>query len=144
MTTSGSPTDFSSYVRACRKLQRDIGPWAIPAMNLYLATGAWRQAVDSGQDVVDILLFTLGDPPEALRLINELLLPIVAEYNLPDLIVDLRSFRALALSLNGDVAAGRAEISALEPYDVTPDQARDIRHRTQLIEQCAAHQAAPG
>ncbi|WP_181763695.1 ATP-binding protein [Streptomyces albidus (ex Kaewkla and Franco 2022)] len=135
---------IAAYVRTCRKMGNlDSGEraWAHPAMKLFLATGAWRQAIDSGQDVVDFILFEVGDPYEALRMINSTLLPITAEYNLPDLIVDLRSFRALVVAFTGDIAAGRMEIRALEAYEMTSDQALDLNGRSQLIEQLAAQQS---
>ncbi|MFM9452442.1 dsDNA nuclease domain-containing protein [Streptomyces europaeiscabiei] len=144
---SDSPDDFkrladcfSLSVRARRRQGVVSGPRtvaAVPATKLYLITGAWRQAVDSGQEVVDILMNT-GKVQQALNILERQLLPIAQEYNLPDLMIGLRSHHAIVLAHAGDVTAALAEIDSLSGYEPTPDQAADIRRQKALIKAIAA------
>jgi tetratricopeptide (TPR) repeat protein len=149
MHASDSPDDFkrladgySLSVKARRRQGIVSGPRtvaAVPATKLYLITGAWRQAVDSGQEVVDILLNT-GQVQQALNILERQLLPVAQEYNLPDLMIGLRSHHAIALAHAGDATAALAEIDSLSGYEPTPDQAADIRRQRALIEALAARQ----
>ncbi len=131
---------FAMHVKCCRQLKLDYGSAALPAMKLYMITGAWRSAVDLGQDVVETLL-RFDETQAALSLIDRQLLPITQAYNLPELIVGLRSHRAVVLARTGDIAAARAEISSLTQYEPTPAQADDIREQASIIEELAAQQA---
>ncbi|MFJ2561224.1 MULTISPECIES: hypothetical protein [unclassified Streptomyces] len=74
-------------------------------------------------------------------MIDRQLLPITQAYNLPELIVGLRSHRAVVLARTGDIAAARTEISSLTRYEFTPAQAADIREQASIIEELAAQQA---
>jgi tetratricopeptide (TPR) repeat protein len=146
---SDSPDDFkrladcfSLSVRARRRQGVGSGPRtvaAVPATKLYLITGSWRQAVDSGQEVVDILMNT-GKVQQALNILERQLLPIAQEYNLPDLMIGLRSHHAIVLAHAGDVTAALAEIDSLSGYEPTPVQAADIRRQKALIKAIAARQ----
>lgn len=131
---------FAMHVKCCRQLKLDYGSAAFPAMKLYMITGAWRSAVDLGQDVVETLL-RFDEAQAALGLIDRQLLPITQAYNLPELIIGLRSHRAVILARTGDIAAARAEISSLTRYEPTPAQADDIREQASIIEELAAQQA---
>jgi len=131
---------FAMHVKCCRQLKLDYGSAAFPAMKLYMVSGAWRSAVDLGQDVVETLL-RVNEAQAALSLIDQQLLPIAQAYNLPELIVGLRSHRAVVLARTGDIAAARAEISSLTRYEPTPAQADDIREQASIIEELAAQQA---
>ncbi|MFD7552575.1 ATP-binding protein [Streptomyces sp. NPDC059816] len=131
---------FAMHVKCCRQLKLDYGSAAFPAMKLYMAAGAWRSAVDLGQDVVETML-RFDEAQAALNLIDRQLLPITQAYNLPELIVGLRSHRAVVLARTGDIAAARTEISSLTRYEFTPAQAADIREQASIIEELAAQQA---
>ncbi|WP_147945447.1 hypothetical protein [Microbispora sp. CSR-4] len=111
-------------------------------MNLFLVTGAWRSAVDSGQDVVETLM-RVNEPHKALNLLDRQLLPVAEQCNLPDLIVGLRSQRAVVLAYTGDIMAARAEINNLRLYEATPEQADDIRHQTYIIEHLSRYRPVP-
>ncbi|WP_331752773.1 ATP-binding protein (plasmid) [Streptomyces sp. NBC_00637] len=149
---SESPDDFKrladcySLSVRCRRRQGIVsGPQtvaAVPAAKLYLISGAWRQAVDSGQEVVDILLNT-GKAQQALNILERQLLPVAQEYNLPDLMIGLRSHHAIVLAHAGDVTAALAEIDSLSGYEPTPDQAADIRRQRAIIQGLAARQKPP-
>jgi hypothetical protein len=144
-----SPDDFKrladcySLSVRCRRRQGVVsGPRtvaALPATKLYLITGSWRQAVDSGQEVVDILLNT-GKAQQALNILERQLLPVAQEYNLPDLMIGLRSHHAVTLAHAGDVTAALGEIDSLSGYEPTPDEAADIRRQRAIIKALAARQ----
>ncbi|WP_228031208.1 hypothetical protein [Streptomyces phyllanthi] len=133
---------FALFVKCCRQLDADYGPMAFPAMKLYLFTGAWRSAIDLGQDVVESMM-RVDETQAALDLIDRQLMPVARDYNLPELFVGLRSQRAVVLACTGDIAAARAEINSLAQYAVTPDQANDIYHQTGIIEALASRPSAP-
>ncbi|MFB7052029.1 hypothetical protein ACFCXT_02610 [Streptomyces vinaceus] len=130
---------LSTYVLTCRKLGRGSGPWAIPARRLYTVAGAWRSAIRSGQDVVDTYV-EHGQFADALALLDTGLLPIAAQFNLPEMVFGLRSQRAVVLAWSGDVSAARAEMADLSAYEATPDQTLDFQHQVRLIEEIAAQQ----
>ncbi|WP_432187705.1 AAA family ATPase [Streptomyces sp. Tue6028] len=128
---------FNLAVLSRRKLGRmDFGPWAVRAQKLYAVSGATRSAINSGQDIADVLRLTA--PGEALK-IFDVLLP-EAEEHAQDMIIGLRSQRAEVLARTGDIAGARAEISTLSRYELTVDQAMDIRLQSQLIEEIAKQQ----
>ncbi|MGW1290556.1 hypothetical protein ACWD4N_45020, partial [Streptomyces sp. NPDC002586] len=146
---SDSPDDYKRLadgyalsVKARRKQGITSGPRtvaALPATKLYLITGAWRQAVDSGQEVVDILM-NAGQVQQALNILERQLLPVAEEYKLHDLVIGLRSQHAIVLAHAGDVIAALAEINGLSGYEPTPEQAADIRRQKAIIEALAARQ----
>ncbi|TYR63220.1 ATP-binding protein [Streptomyces parvus] len=139
---SDTPDDFKRLadcfglaVLVYRKLNRmDFAPWAVRAHKLYAVSGATRSAINSGQDVADVLRLT--NPGEALKILDTLMLA-AEEENLQDVIIGLRSQRAEVLARTGDIEGARTEISILSQYDLTNDQAMDIRHQSQLIEESA-------
>jgi hypothetical protein len=133
---------FALFVKSCRKLGVGYGPVAFPAMKLYLLTAAWRSAIDLGQDAVETLM-QADETRAALDLLDLQLIPVAKDYNLPDDIVGLRSQRAVVLAYLGDIAAARAELDALDHYEVTPDQAYDIHHQRRVVERLAAQQPTP-
>lgn len=133
---------LSPSVRARRRQGAVSGPEtlpAIPAMRLYQLTGCWRQAIDSGQEVVDILVST-GDGQQALSVLDGLL-TWAQDFNLPEMVVGLRSQRAVVLAWLGDIAAARAESNLLSGCEATPDQAADMRSQKSRIEALAAQQS---
>ncbi|MFI0875227.1 ATP-binding protein [Streptomyces parvus] len=140
--SSETPDDFKRLadcfglaVLVLRKLNRiDFGPWAARAQNLYAASGATRSAINSAQDFADVLRLT--NPCEALKILDRMLLAAQHE-NLPDLIIGLRSQRAEILARTGDITGARTEIGILSQYELTFDQAMDIRLQSQLIEEIA-------
>ncbi|MER6145189.1 hypothetical protein ABT174_35075 [Streptomyces sparsogenes] len=134
---------YALFVKSCRKLGIGYGPVAFPAMKLYLFTAAWRSAVDLGQDAVETLM-QVGETRTALDLLDRQLIPVANDYNLPEDIVGLRSQRAVVLAYLGDIAAARAELDALDHYQVTPHQTYDIEHQRRVVERLAAHPPTPG
>ncbi|MFD7461099.1 MULTISPECIES: ATP-binding protein [unclassified Streptomyces] len=148
--SSESPDDYKRladcyalFVKSCRKLGIGYGLAAFPAMKLYLFTAAWRSAVDLGQDAVETLM-QVGETRAALDLLDRQLIPVANDYNLPEDMVGLRSQRAVVLAYLGDIAAARAELDALDHYEVTPDQAYDIQHQRRVVERLAVHPPTPG
>ncbi|MFK0174264.1 hypothetical protein ACIQU5_36445 [Streptomyces sp. NPDC090306] len=149
---SDSPDDykrladcFSLSVKSRRRQGIAIGPEtvvALPAWKLYSITGAWRQAVDSGQGVVDILV-NAGRMQQALDILERQLLPTAETYNLPELIFGLRSHRAVTLAYTSDIPAALAEIDSLSGYEPTPEQAADFCRQKAIIEALAARQRPP-
>ncbi|MEV5956811.1 ATP-binding protein [Streptomyces sp. NPDC051987] len=129
---------FNLVVVVHRKLNSmAFGNWAVWARRLYAVSGATRSAINSGQDVADVLRLT--DPAEALKMLDTLRLA-AEEDNLPDMVIGVRSQRALILAHTGDIAGARAEIDVLSRYDLTRNQSEDIRHQSQLIEEIANRQ----
>ncbi|MFF5393329.1 hypothetical protein ACFY5H_34350 [Streptomyces sp. NPDC013012] len=110
---------------------------SLPTMDLYLLAGAWRSAVEIGQDAADYFL-ERGDITAALTLIEQQLLPIASEHNLSEMILRVRSQRAVILAFAGDIAAARAEIDAVKQYDLTPRQRDEVTNQKGLIEQIAS------
>ncbi|MFJ2559938.1 MULTISPECIES: dsDNA nuclease domain-containing protein [unclassified Streptomyces] len=149
---SDSPDDykrladcFSLSVKSRRRQGVASGPEtvvAIPAWKLYSITGAWRQAVDSGQEVVDILV-NAGRMQQALNILERQLLPMAETHNLPELIFGLRSHRAVTLAYTSDIPAALAEIDSLSGYEPTPEQAADFCRQKAIIEALAARQRPP-
>ncbi|MEU8295625.1 dsDNA nuclease domain-containing protein [Streptomyces pseudogriseolus] len=149
---SDSPDDFkrladcfSLSVKSRRRQGMVSGPRTVAALaatKLYLITGTWRQAVDSGQEVVDILV-NGGRMQQALNILERQLLPVAEEYNLSELMFGLRSQRAIVLAHTGDTATALAEIDNLSGYDPTPEQAADLRRQKAAIEALAARQQQP-
>ncbi|MEV7022346.1 hypothetical protein [Kitasatospora sp. NPDC093558] len=121
------------YVCCCRHLNRPYGLAALHAMKFYEVSGAWRSLVTVGQDAVDDLV-EAGALEDALELIDRHLLPLTGHFALFGEVIGLRSQRAVLTAWLGDPQAALAQLDALEQYDLTGGQARDIRSQRQLVE----------
>ncbi|MFJ9763273.1 AAA family ATPase [Streptomyces erythrochromogenes] len=132
---------FDLIVVAHRKLESmQFGLWAMWAMKFYEVSGAPRSAINSGQDVADVL--RLQDPQGALGLLDQLLQ--AAENNgLPDMVIGVRSQRAEVLARLGDVSGAREEIALLSRYELTSAQELDLQYQSQLIEEIAKEPRNP-
>ncbi|WP_229821482.1 hypothetical protein, partial [Streptomyces ruber] len=75
----------------------------------------------------------------SLRMLDMVLLA-AEEDNLLDMVIGVRSQRAVVLAHMGDIAGARTEIDILSQYDLTRNQSDDIRHQSQLIEEIASRQ----
>ncbi|MGW7520431.1 AAA family ATPase [Streptomyces sp. NPDC054796] len=128
-------------VRCTQQMQQGHGLAAMHAMKFYHLAGAWRATVLMGQEAADDLV-ELGDPPGALTLLEQTLLPLAHAYALSDLTLSLRSQRAVVLAHTGDHAAARTEIDRLRHYELSPVQAAEIDDQRALIEALAARTAA--
>ncbi|WP_328688179.1 hypothetical protein OHA74_52920 [Streptomyces phaeochromogenes] len=106
-------------------------------------TAAWRSAMDLGQDAVETLM-QVGETRAALDPLDRQLIPVAADYNLPEDAVGLRSQRTVVLAYLGDIAAAHAELDIFDHYEVTPYQACDIHHQRRAVERLAAHGPTPG
>lgn len=129
---------FNLVVGVHRKLgSMGFAPWAVRAHKLYVVTGATRSAINSGQDMADVL--RLINPLGALEILDRMLLA-AEEENLLDVIIGVRSQRAEVLARTGDVAQARMEIDVLSRYNLTSDQAMDIQYQSGLIDEIADQQ----
>ncbi|WP_405639899.1 hypothetical protein [Streptomyces uncialis] len=130
-------------VRCKRQLDEHHGLAALHAMKFYHLAGAWRSVVTIGREVVDDFV-EIGDLQQALQLLERTLLPLVQLHALDELVIGLRSQRAVVIAHTGDYTAARSELDILQRYDVPPQQAREIENQRALIEhlttqQCSAH-----
>ncbi|WP_406341297.1 AAA family ATPase [Streptomyces sp. NBC_01578] len=123
-------------VRCKRELDEHHGLAALHAMKFFHLAGAWRSVVTIGQEVVDDFV-EIGDLQQALQLLEQTLLPLVQQHALDDLVIGLRSQRAVVIAHTGDYAAARAELDTLQRYDVPLQQAQEIENQRALIEHLA-------
>lgn len=111
------------------------------AMKFYNAASAWRSGVRAGQEAVDELI-AIGDLGDARDIAESFLLPAVTRYELLDLLVPVRAQYAVVLAWSGEFDTARAEIDALEAYELSPIGTQELRNQRALIEQIAAGHAA--
>ncbi|MFE5828794.1 AAA family ATPase [Streptomyces sp. NPDC056508] len=134
--------DCLSLIVRCNRQQgfSRYGLAALHAMKFYHLARVWRSAVEMGQEVADDFV-EIGEPHQALVLLEQTLLPLADRHVLTNLTLGLRAQRAVVLAYCGDQAAARAEIDALRRYDVTPEQAQELDGQRALIERLAQPQA---
>jgi hypothetical protein len=120
-----------------QKLGQSSGLARVHAMKLYAMAGASRSAVQIGQEVVDEFI-EHGLIEEARQLVERDLLPAVRHYGLVDLLVPIRGQYAVVLAWQGNAAAARVEMAAIEAYDTSPQRRREIQNQRTLIEEIAA------
>ncbi|MEU5838357.1 ATP-binding protein [Streptomyces diacarni] len=133
--------DCLSLIVRCNRQQGAFhhGLAAMHAMKFYQLAGAWRSLVVMGQEVADDFV-GIGEPQQALALLEQVLLPLADGYALTDLTLGLRAQRAVVLAYCGDQAAAHAEIDALRHYDVTLEQAQELDGQRALIERLTPSQ----
>jgi hypothetical protein len=107
------------------------------AMKFYQIAHVPMSLMKVGQDVVDEFISLLGDPFEARRVIETLLLPIVKEYRLVDYVVPVRAQYAVILAYCGEVDAARRLIAELEAFAVAEFRRRELENQARLIEKIA-------
>ena len=130
------------YTLGQRQLGRRSGLAGIHSMKLYAASGSWRSALQVGQDVADELI-DLRDAAGARMVMEQHILPILRKFGFSDLVVPVRSQYAVILAYSGDVAAARAEMDALDPYELDEHQAAERHGQRRLIEQIATYHRRP-
>lgn len=106
------------------------------AMKFYVLGSAWRSATRVGQEVVDDLL-AIGDIAGARSVMEDHLMRVIIAYPMPDLIVAVRSQRAVLFAWSGEIGEARAEMDRLDVYGVAPRQREELINQRALIEQIA-------
>ncbi|MEW1698365.1 hypothetical protein [Streptomyces sp. NPDC091278] len=124
-------------VRCRRELGTSHGLAAMHALKFYHLAQAWRPMVGMGQEVADDFV-GIGDLRASLDLLEQTLLPLVERYRLDDLVVGVRSQRAVVIAHTGDHATALAELDVLQRYDVPPGQAEELAHQRALVLRLAA------
>jgi len=123
--------------RALNELGQHSGLCRLHAMKFYQIAHVPMSLMKVGQDVVDEFISLLGDPFEARRVIETLLLPIVKEYRLVDYVVPVRAQYAVILAYCGEVDAARRLIGELEAFAVSEFRRSELENQARLIEKIA-------
>lgn len=126
------------YAMAREKHGLHSGLARVHAMKFYVMAAAWRSAVRTGQDLADEFI-DHGDPEGARQIIEAHLLPILRQLPATDLLVAVRAQYAVILAWCGDIEAARAEMTALDAYDVPTKQRLEMQGQRALIERIATH-----
>ncbi|MGW6586386.1 ATP-binding protein [Streptomyces globisporus] len=130
--------------RCRRQLDQPFGLAALHALKFYQLAQAWRHFVTIGQDIVDDFV-ELGDLRQAMKLLDDALLPAARGQGLADLLLAVRAQRAVVLAHAGDFATALTEIDSLLNYHVPSRQAQEINNQKHLIEQLARlERSGPG
>jgi len=93
-----------------------VGLYAIWATKFYGIVGAHRSALVAAQEMLDVILEDLGDPEEARRWMESVVLPTAQHASLPDLSIPIRAQYGVILAHCGDFDAATAIFDALAPY----------------------------
>ncbi|WP_332880924.1 ATP-binding protein [Streptomyces sp. NBC_00564] len=143
---SGADTDLDDCKRVadclalrarCRRdLGQPFGLAALHALKFYQLAQAWRHFVTVGQDIVDDFV-ELGDLYQAMKLLDDALVPAAQRQALGGLLLAVRAQRAVVLAHAGDFATARTEIDSLLNYHMPPLKAQEISNQKNLIEQLA-------
>jgi hypothetical protein len=88
----------------------------IHAGQLYIHAQAGRSAVATGQEAVDDFLVLMADPIGARQTMEHIVLPALAEFQLADMIIPVRSHYAIVLAWCGQIGEARREMRALSEY----------------------------
>lgn len=123
--------------RALNELGVGSGLCRLHAMKFYQIAHVPMSLMKVGQEVVDEFIGMLGDPWEARRVIETMLLPIVQEYRLVDYVVPVRAQYAVVLAYCGEVEPARRLIRELEAFAVSDFRRRELENQTGLIEKIA-------
>jgi hypothetical protein len=147
---SGEPVDHQDNLKRladCLNLAaiclRKIGQHpmliAIHAAKLYAASGSYRSAMKTAQDISDDFL-AVGDPAGARQTMEEHVLPLLQYFQFTSHTVDVRGHYAVILAYCGEYDQARAAMAALEPYvgRLPPEHQTGFAKQRELIEQIAA------
>jgi hypothetical protein len=126
--------------RALNDIGLRSGLCRLHAMKFYQIAYMPMSLMKVGQDVVDELLGMLGDPSEARRVIETLLLPIVQEYRLVEYVVPVRAQYAVVLAYCGEIEPARRLIRELKAFAVSDFRRKELENQTRLIEKIAVEQ----
>jgi hypothetical protein len=126
--------------RALNDIGLQSGLCRLHAMKFYQIAHVPMSLMKVGQDVVDELLGMLGDPWEARRVIETLLLPIVQEYRLVEYVVSVRAQFAVVLAYCGEIEPARRLIRELKAFAVSDFRRKELENQTRLIEKIALEQ----
>ena len=115
---------------------------AIHAAKFYAASGSYRSAMKTAQDIADDFI-GIGDYVGARLTMEEHALPMLCSMGFKSNALDIRSQYAVVLAYCGEFSNARAEMSALEPYvaSAPPEHQIGIENQRQLIEQIAVKHA---
>ncbi|MBR1366520.1 MULTISPECIES: SEC-C metal-binding domain-containing protein [Bradyrhizobium] len=80
----------------------------------------------------------MTDPVGARQTMEQHVLPLLAAFQLTDMIVPIRSHYAIVLAWCQDFAEARREVRALAEYGGTPDQRAMVEERAEVVEAIAA------
>ncbi|MEY9154912.1 SEC-C metal-binding domain-containing protein [Bradyrhizobium japonicum] len=110
----------------------------IHALKFYVLANAGRSAAGTGQEAVDDFLQIKADPIGARQTMEQHVLPLLAAFQLTDMIVPIRSHYAIVLAWCRDFTEARRELRALAEYGGTPDQRAMVEERAEFVEAIAA------
>jgi hypothetical protein len=126
--------------RALNDIGLQSGLCRLHAMKFYQIAHVPVSLMKVGQDVVDEFISMLGDPFEARRVIETLLLPIIKEYRLVEYVVPVRAQYAVILAYCGEIDEARRLINELSSFAISDFRHRELKGQIELIEQIAAKQ----
>ena len=101
--------------RCLRKLVRSPRLTAIHAVKFYHASGSYRSAMRTAQDVADDLV-EIGDAIEARQMMENNVLPLLRHFGFNASSVDVRGQYAVILAYCGEYVSARSEMHSLTPY----------------------------
>jgi hypothetical protein len=126
--------------RALNNVGLQSGLCRLHALKFYQIAHVPVSLMKVGQDVVEEFISLLGDPVEARRVIESLLLPIIQEYRLVDYVVPVRGQYAVILAYCGEITAARHLIKELRTFAVSEERRNELEGQADLIEEIALKQ----
>ena len=123
----------------------DLSPMLrrIQASKLYSLYQAGRSAAVAACDTADDMLHFIGSADGARDAMEQHAFPLIAHYQLTDMILGARSQYAVILAWCGDFAAADQEMEAVLNYDAEPERLLELRNQVVLIEAIRAGLAEP-
>ena len=125
------------YSRARRETGDETRLADIHAMKFYVMANAMKSAATVGQDVVDSFIGH-GDAVGARIVLEQHVLPLVQQFGLTELLLQVRGQYAVVLAYCGEFDRARDEMRALEAYDATPEHSEELQNQRTLIAEIVA------
>ena len=115
---------------------------AIHAAKFYHASGSYRSAMKTAQDITDDFI-GVGDVEGARQTMEDHVLPLLHFMQFTSNVLDVRAQYAVVLAYCGEIARARREMAALEPYvaEAPPEHQSGIANQRRLIKEIAAAHA---
>ncbi len=106
------------------------------AFKLYQVAHAPTSLVKVGQEIVDELIGLLGDALEARCFMEEVLLPVVNEYNLLGHLIPINAQYAVILAYCGDSSGASAIFADIDKFraSLPPQAQQELENQARLIE----------
>lgn len=115
----------------------------IQASKLYSLYQAGRSAAVAACDTADDMLDFMGSADGARDAMEQHAFPLIAHYQLTDMILGARSQYAVILAWCGDFEAADQEMEAVLNYDADPERLLELRNQIVLIEAIRAGLVEP-